>query len=905
MRASLAQREPERISSWEKQDIYNLLRKKRKGQKKYVLHDGPPYANGPIHIGHALNKILKDIIVKFKFLDGFDSPFVVGWDCHGLPVEHQLFKEMKKTKHDVDTFEFRKKAFRYALKFVELQKKEFKRLGIFADWENPYLTLEKEYEHSVMQILKELVTGGYIYRGRKPVNWCSSCETALAEAEVEYRDKVSDSVYLLFKTKKPSCFDGQETYFCIWTTTPWTLVANVAVAVHPDLKYSLVEYQGKQLVIADKIRKGLEEKLGFELKKTKEVLGKELKGLALEHPFLERESSVVLADFISAEEGTGCVHIAPGHGQEDFSLQKKYNLEIIMPVDRKGVFVEPDMFKGKSVLQASSLVLEKLKEKNCLILSEQISHSYPHCWRCKKSLIFRATFQWFFNVDHKDLRQKLIDKLGTVEWIPGSGLERMKAMVALRPDWCLSRQRIWGAPIPAIKCKSCQKVFLNPEVIAKAAEIFQKEGSNSWFLRPLEDFFSKGLACPGCGKDNFLKEFDILDVWFESGVSFRAVLQNRKQLQFPADLYLEGSDQHRGWFQVSLIPSVASKALAPFKSILTHGFVVDGDGKKMSKSQGNVIAPQNISKRYGAEILRLWTAFSDYRQDVKISEDIIKQLADLYRKIRNTIRFILGNIYDFKPEKHPFKFSQLTELDRYMLAKTTLFSQDTISLYRSFSFYKVCQNIFEFCNQDLSSFYLDVLKDRLYTFASDSYFRRSSQFALSKILEVILKLIAPILSFTAEEAYGCWEVKDKEVSIFVSQLEDLEGQKFLDSKLVNKWEKLLSLRQKILKEIEKKRECGLIGSSLEAKVVLGVEKSDLSFCRQNKEILTEILIVSEVVVQEGGRFNVDVEKAAGQKCVRCWNWREDVILEGEFAQICKKCLDALNASQDNLREKKI
>jgi isoleucyl-tRNA synthetase len=896
MRANLAQREPERISSWQDADIYNQLRKQRSGKDKYILHDGPPYANGPIHIGHALNKILKDIIVKFKFLDGFDCPFVVGWDCHGLPVEHQLFKELKQTKHDVDIVEFRKKAHAYAEKFVKLQTEDFKRLGIFADWKNPYLTFNPHYEYSVMKLLEELTQDGYIYRGRKPVNWCPTCETALAEAEVEYKDKKSESIYFLFKAldfeKKIFEAGDKEIYFCVWTTTPWTLVSNVAVAVEPNLKYNLVTLEDKYIIIAQKLQGNLEAKLERKLEVTQTIIGKDLEGINLTHPFIERSSPVVLADFISSEEGTGCVHIAPGHGQEDFSLQKKYNLEIIMPVAEDGRFLEPEEFKGKNIYKANELVLAKLKEKNRLIWHEAITHSYPHCWRCKNPIIFRATYQWFFNVDHNDLRKKLFSKVNEVEWIPASGQERMKSMLQLRPDWCLSRQRLWGAPIPALKCKSCQKVFLDPKVIAKAAQVFKKEGTNAWFLDPEEKFLPDNFSCPECGGSEFTKEFDILDVWFESGASFRAVLEERDQLHCPADLYLEGSDQHRGWFQVSLIPAVASQAIAPFKSILTHGFVVDGEGKKMSKSLGNVIAPQDISKKYGAEILRLWTAFSDYREDIKISEDIIKQLVDLYRKIRNTIRYILGNICDFDPKTNKFEFSQLTELDRYMLSKTVLFFEQTRKLYRSYSFYKVCQSIFNFCNQTLSSFYLDILKDRLYTHAPDSKTRRSAQFVLSKILFILLKLISPILSFTAEEAYGCWQVADKDASIFTSEFQDLSGQGKMDQKILDKWEKLISLRQKVLKEIEKKREDNYIGSSLQAHIVLSVDKKEVKFYQDNKENLTEILIVSEVIIKEG-RFNIEVKKAQGQKCIRCWNWRKDIGSNKEFPQICTRCIKAI------------
>ncbi len=904
MRASLAQREPERIKFWESIDIYTLLREKRKGKEKYVLHIGPPYANGPIHIGHALNKILKDIIIKFKSLSGFDCPFVVGWDCHGLPVEHQLFKELNKSKHQVDTIKFRKKAKNYALKFVRRQTEDFKRLGLFADWENPYLTLDPGYEYSVIKLLEQLNSNGYIYRGRKPVNWCFSCETALAEAEVEYKDKQSDSLYFLFKASNPSDIDsslGKEIYFCVWTTTPWTVVSNVAVALHPQLSYSLVEHKGKLIIVAKKLQKKIEEKLGSKLTVVKTISGKDLEGTKLHHPFIERESPVVLADFVSSEEGTGCVHIAPGHGQEDFSLVKKYGLEVLMPVDQTGKFTEPEKFKGKTTHQASKLVILELEKNGNLILTEKVNHSYPHCWRCKEPVIFRATFQWFFDIDHAELRQKLYAAVKNVRWFPSVGEQRMRAMLESRPDWCLSRQRLWGVPIPAVRCSSCGEVLLSSQVIAKAATIFQKEGTDAWFFASLDRFLPEGFSCSSCKENKFEKEFDILDVWFESGASFKAVLEARSELKFPANLYLEGSDQHRGWFQASLIPAVATEGLAPFSAILTHGFVVDGEGKKMSKSLGNVIAPQDISKKYGSEILRLWAAYSDYRQDVKISEDIIKQLADLYRKIRNTIRFILGNICDFRPQKYQFKTSDLTELDRYMLSKAYLFLEETIELYDSFSFYRVCQNIFHFCNQDLSSFYLDILKDRLYTHSADSQSRRSAQFVLSKILLILLKLAAPIIPFTSEEAYGCWDIEGKDASVFISEIQNLSKGVLVDHQLLAKWEKLTWLRQKVLKEIEEKRENNFIGSSLQAHIILSAKGQDLTFYQDNKQILTEIFIVSGLTLKEGD-FKIEVEKAKGEKCTRCWNWRNDIDKDKNFPQVCLRCVQALKEGE-NEKEK--
>ena len=894
MKANLSALEPKMIEFWQGLDIYSSLRKARAGKEKFILHDGPPYANGLIHIGHALNKILKDIVIKYKVLSGYDCPYIIGWDCHGLPVEHQLFKELKLSKHDVEVVDFRKKAKEYALKFVDLQREDFKRLGLISDWDHPYLTLNSEYEYAVMKLLGYLVSQNYIYRGRKPVNWCGTCETALAEAEVEYDDKESDSIYVLFKVTDPKgIFDKKELSFLVWTTTPWTLISNVAVAVHPHLEYCLAEINNKLVVLSKDLMPSLEEKFGSSFKVLQVFKGAELEGIKLGHPFLERETPVVLADFVSKEEGSGCVHIAPGHGQEDFSLTKKYDLDVIMPVNDKGVFDEPADFKGKNIYKASELVIEKLKANNALVKHQRITHSYPHCWRCKKPIIFRATFQWFINVDRGDLRKKLINETENVSWYPATGKERMKAMLATRPDWCLSRQRLWGVPIPALRCAECGEVVLDSGVVERVADTFNTKGSDSWFKLGIEEFIPKDFSCPKCSKKSFKKEYDILDVWFESGASFLAVVKNNPELKFPADLYLEGSDQHRGWFQVSLIPSVAKEGCAPFKTILTHGFVVDGEGRKMSKSLGNVIAPQEISKRYGAEILRLWAAYTDYSEDVKISDDIIKQLVDMYRKVRNTIRFIMGNISDFDIDKCEISFDQLLDVDKYMAAKAAETFKEVILCYEEFSFYRATQLIFNFCNLDLSSFYLDILKDRLYTFSPNSPERQSAQFVLYHILESLLKLIAPILSFTAEEAYQAWKgLANKKDSIFIATFDKARHNEWIDEELLKKWDKILTLRDKILKEIEKKREEGQVGSSLEAGVVIKCKGQDYSLYKDHKEAFNEIFIVSSVSIEEGD-FQISVNKAPGDKCLRCWNWSTSTGKNNKYPDVCNKCLRAL------------
>ncbi|MCK4917293.1 MAG: isoleucine--tRNA ligase [Candidatus Omnitrophica bacterium] len=901
MKANLQSLEPKILGLWNELNIYHRIREERKNSEKFILHDGPPYANGAIHIGHALNKILKDIVIKYKILKGYDCPYIMGWDCHGLPVEHQLFKKLKLTKHDVEITDFREKAKNYALSFVDSQKEDFKRLGLFTDWDNPYLTVNYNYEEKMLKLLESLVEQGYIYRGRKPVNWCGTCETALAEAEVEYNDKLSNSIYFLFEViNNKNVFSNQNdkiVSFLVWTTTPWTLVSNVAVAVNPEFEYNLVEYNNKLIVLCTDLISFLGKKFETEFKIIKTFTGSDLENIILKHPFLEREAKVVLADYVSKEDGSGCVHIAPGHGVDDYSLTKKYNLDIIMPINDKGLFEEPEEFKGKNIYKANELVIEKLNANGLLVKHEKIKHSYPHCWRCKKPIMFRATFQWFLKVDHKNLRQNILSEIENVNWIPSSGKERMKAMLTTRPDWCLSRQRLWGVPIPAVKCVSCHEVVLDKAIINKTAENFAKNGSGTWFSSDLENFLPNNYKCQKCGQNKFEKEYDILDVWFESGASFMSVVQSNPDLLFPADLYLEGSDQHRGWFQVSLIPSVAKENVAPYKNVLTHGFVVDGDGRKMSKSLGNVMSPQKIINTYGTEILRLWAAYTDYSEDVKISEGIIKQLTDMYRKVRNTIKFIIGNISDYDINKSIVSYENLDEVDKFMASRLAVFLKETTECYNEFSFYKACQKIFNFCNLELSSFYLDILKDRLYTAGANSKERQGSQFVLYHTLKVLLKIIAPILSFTAEEAYQCWEnISDKKDSVFITPIDENFYKKWLDKDLNKRWEKILDLRSKTLKVIEINRENGDIGSSLEAEVILKFNTDDYTFFNEYLSSLKEIFIVSSVIIEKGD-FAIEVKKVQGRKCMRCWNWSKSVGADVEYSEICYKCLTVLKEAK--------
>lgn len=909
MKASLNAREPEILSQWEKLGIYHKVRQISKGKKLFILHDGPPYANGRIHIGHALNKILKDIIVRYKSMRGFDAPYIPGWDCHGLPVEHQLFKDLKKTKDQVDRVEFRKLAYDYAMKYVDVQKEEFKRLGIIGDWENPYLTLDNSYEHAILESFAALVEKGFVYRGLKPVNWCFKCETALAEAEVEYADHESDSVFVKFglkedeKAKRLGIPAGKDSFILIWTTTPWTLIANVAVAVHPDLDYLLLDFDGTTTIIGkDLFNSSLKDKLGITVYKiVSEFKGRNLEGLTYRHPFGLREGQVVLADYVSKEEGTGCVHTAPGHGQEDFMTGLKYNLEVIMPVDERGRFdATAGEFSGEHVFKANEKIISKLQEINRLQFHAKLIHPYPHCWRCKNPIIFRATRQWFLKIDHEGLRKKLLEAIkNDIQWIPSSGQERIASMVENRPDWCLSRQRYWGVPIPAIICKNCQKHILDVRVIRNLANRASDEGTDSWFKTDIKEFLPEGFRC-ACGHHDFEKSTDILDVWFDSGVSHQAVLKGKPGFKLPADLYLEGSDQHRGWFQASLIPSMAIDGNPPFEAVLTHGFVVDGEGRKMSKSLGNVVSPQEITRDYGADILRLWVLSSDYNEDVRISREIVTFIADAYRKIRNTVRFLLGNLNDFEPQLDRLPKEKLLAIDRWAALKLAELIRDVTAGYEEYQFYHVFQKIFSFCNETMSSLYLDILKDRLYTSGKKSTLRRSAQTVLYEILDALTKMLAPVLPFTSEEIYRCMKKDplDSFESIQFSSWPAVSEEFGVSGQEVRDIEQILKLRPAILKALEDQRSEGKIGSPLEAKIALTFKDEKLFgiFAMSHKQ-LPFIFIVSQVEIKKdrslASDFEISILGADGSKCSRCWNYSVDVDSDKEYPGICGRCIEAI------------
>ena len=914
MKAGLAQKEPALLEKWEKEGLYAKILQKFKGKKSFILHDGPPYANGNIHIGHALNKILKDFIVKMKTMQGFDSHYIPGWDCHGLPIEHQLLKDLKKHKSEVDCVDFRKKAHDYAMKYVDIQREQFKRLGVFGDWQNPYLTLAPEYEFRILNSLARLTKDGYVYRGLKPVNWCFSCETALAEAEVEYENHTSPSVYVKFKVNNPQVIsdlpNGKAVYLLIWTTTPWTLLANVAVAVHHTYKYVLVDTGKDILIIESSLSAKVLEKGGVtDYKILKEAKGDEFKGLFYTHPFdIKKDCRVITVDYVTKEDGTGLVHTAPGHGQEDFQAGHANKLEILMPVNSRGVFTdEAKEFAGQHVFKANENIINALRSRGTLLASENITHTYPHCWRCKNPVIFRATHQWFLKIDHKDLRGKLKEVIKhQVEWIPEAGIERILGMIVGRPDWCLSRQRYWGVPIPAIICKNCSKENLFPEVIERFAGIVKKEGSDAWFEKDLNEILPANFQCPDCGGKEFSKSSDILDVWFDSGVSHQAVIKPMLSKEIPVEMYLEGSDQHRGWFQSSLIPAVAMEGKAPYKSVLTHGFVMDGQGRKMSKSLGNVISPLDVIKNSGAEILRLWVASSDYNEDIRISKEILDRLVDAYRKIRNTFRYLLGNLSDFDPNQDLVVYEKLPEVDQWALSKLSSTIKETTEAYNQYQFGKVYKSIYSFCNEALSSFYLDILKDRLYTFTSKSVERRSAQTVLYHILNYFVRVLAPVLTFTADEIFAAMpkEKSFQDVSS-IHLLEWLEiPRAWSNPDIDEKFQSLIQLRPFVLKALEEKRRLGEIGGSLEAKVILQVaSERDFQYLQKLKSDLSAIFIVSQVelnkvaAVKQGisetlfPQVHIIIEKAEGQKCGRCWNYKTSVGKSNEYPELCDRCRD--------------
>ncbi len=912
MKANLSKREPEILARWEEMGIYQKLREQSKGSPPYILHDGPPYANGHIHLGTALNKILKDMIVRSRQMSGFDAPYVPGWDCHGLPIEHQVDKELGPRKKTMTKVEIRRHCRRYAEKFIDIQRDEFKRLGGLGDWENPYLTMSYDYEATIARELGRFFANGGVIRSKKPIYWCPSCRTALAEAEVEYHDHTSPSIYVKFpltdesRAKIPS-LAGEQVSILIWTTTPWTLPANLAITLHPDFSYVAVKTGGETWILAEGLLEKCLQTFGVEDHQVvARFTGPELAGLKCRHPFLDRDSLVVLGRHVTLEAGTGCVHTAPGHGREDYDMALQYGLDVYSPVDDDGRFVsDMPFFAGQFVFDANKAVNAKLRELGKLVHEAALSHSYPHCWRCKKPVIFRATEQWFISMEENDLRRRALEWIDRVEWIPNWGRERIHNMVAHRPDWCISRQRSWGVPITVFTCEDCGELLAGPEIFEHVTALFEKEGADCWFSLDPAELMPEGTRCARCNGSRFKKETDILDVWFDSGASYAAVLERRSDLNAPADLYLEGSDQHRGWFHSSLLEAVGTRNTAPYKSVLTHGFVVDGQGYKMSKSLGNVIAPGEIIQQYGAEILRLWVAAEDYRDDIRISQDILKRLSEAYRRIRNTCRFLLGNLHDFDPAADRVPYDRMDELDRFALHQLQGLIGRVREAYDRFEFHRVYHALHNYCVVDLSAFYLDILKDRLYTTAPASPKRRSAQTALHEILTSLLELMAPVLCFTADEAWGYLPQGAGE-TVHLQSFPQVDSAR-VDASLEERWQAILNLRTDVQRALEGARQAKVIGHPLDARVALVLPEPLGETLAGQEELLRSVFIVSEVSLVEEKDIEeavegvetpglrIRVEPAVGLKCERCWVRAQSV---GQFADhptICHRCYPELPA----------
>ena len=902
MRAGLPQREPEMIKKWQDEELYQKLMEKNKDLPLYVLHDGPPYANGDIHMGTALNKVLKDIIVKYKNMSGFKAPYVPGWDTHGLPIE---LKAMKKVgvENIHSAIELRKVCQEFAEYYVDVQRREFMRLGSIGDYFRPYLTFQHKHEAEQIRVFGEMAKKDFIYKGLKPVYWCPECETALAEAEIEYEEDTCHSIYVKFKVdddqgKLDSLgVELDKTYFVIWTTTTWTLPGNLAICLGPEYEYVAVKANGEYYIMAKELVESAMKAAGIEEYSISEtsVKGTDLEYIVYKHPFLDRTGLVIVGDHVTLESGTGCVHTAPGHGVEDYEVCVNHypDIPILVPVDGKGVLTaEAGEFKGLTTNDANKAILAKLTELNALFAVEKIIHQYPHCWRCKSPIIFRATEQWFCSVD--GFKEDACKAIEGVQWIPEWGGDRIKGMVTDRSDWCISRQRTWGVPIPIFYCKDCGKVIINETTIEAVASLFEKEGSDAWFKYTANEILPEGYKCEDCGCTEFEKDHNIMDVWFDSGVSHAAVCDEEHGLKWPADLYLEGADQYRGWFQSSLLTSVAAKGGAPYNAVCTHGWVVDGEGKAMHKSLGNGVSPDEVTEKYGADILRTWVASSDYHADIRISGDILKQLSDVYRKIRNTARFILSNLNDFDPDKDSVPVEKLDGIDKWALAKMDELLEKCKSAYDKFDFHIVYSSIRDFCTTDLSNFYLDILKDRLYVEKFDSESRRAAQTVIYNILRGMTLCLAPILSFTAEEIWGYLprSAKDDAGSVFFNQIPEKSGIS-ADEEFMAKWEKIDELRDIVNKALEEARAQKLIGKSLEAKVTLNCGRDWYDFAKSAEGDLVSAFIVSavEIGTSEFDGVDVKVEVAPGEKCERCWTHSHTVGQNAEHPTLCARCAE--------------
>jgi isoleucyl-tRNA synthetase len=942
MKANLPQTEPARLEDWTRKDIYGQIRAARAGAPKYILHDGPPYANGPIHLGHALNKSLKDFVVKSKTMAGFDAPFVPGWDCHGLPIEIKVDEKLGRKKLEMDPVAVRRACREYAQKYVDLQKSQFERIAVFGRWDDPYLTMSKQYESKIVETFYEFFEKDFVYKGLKPVYWCIHDRTALAEAEVEYEMHTSPSVYVRYALTSPAAaldekLAGKKTFAIIWTTTPWTLPASLAIAFHPEFEYVALEnVDGNVYIVAETLAESV--KAATRLEAATEIA--RFKGAALErttfqHPFLDRSILGVNAEYVTADQGTGAVHTAPAHGADDFYTGARYGLDQTCNVDDAGHIRngQPE-YDGLTVFKANAPIIELLKTRGALMGSNDIYHSYPHCWRCHNPIIFRATEQWFIGMEtpmrkadgaETTFRRLALDAIKQVQWDPSWGEERISNMIATRPDWCISRQRIWGVPIAVFLCQKCHKPLKDPAVNRSIVELFAKESADAWYIHDAASLLPAGLACPACGSADFRKEMDIVDVWFESGASWHAVLDAEPDLHWPADLYLEGGDQHRGWFHSSLLTSVAIRGAAPYKMVATSGWTLDEQGRAFSKSLGNGVDPVDVAKRLGGEIVRLWVASVDFREDVAASETLMQRVADNYRKLRNTFRFLLGNLHGFEPREHAVGWAQLQPIDQYMLVRTKDLTEKVTKWYQKFEFHRVYQAVNEFCVVELSALYLEALKDRMYTFAPTDPARRSAQTVFWTIAEALVRLIAPILSFTAEEIWGHLPgTSERESSVHLAHFLKPDVLVSEDTtQLAADWDQLLALRQLVLGKIEEARAAKLIGKSLEAKVRISVRLKDdylVNVLGRFERCLKELFNVSQVeiyhtfeerdhgwamlqMVQSATpikeklslAYRVEIEAADGIKCERCWNYRTDVGKDARWATVCERCAIALDA----------
>ncbi len=905
MRGNLPEKEPAVLEKFENNEVYKKMLEKNRGNKTFMLHDGPPYANGNIHLGHAFNKILKDIILKYKNMSGFYAPYIPGWDTHGLPIEKKVEQTLNISKDLVGVPEFRKKCKEYALEQVAIQEKGFKRLGVLGDFENKYVTLDPDFEVEQIKVFADMYKKGYIYRDLKPVYWCEDCRTALAEAEIEYQDDKATSIFVKFKMNEDNgvfkdTVDTSKLYFVIWTTTPWTMPGNQAVTVNPELDYAIVKVNDEYLVIAaelvEKVMKEAEIEEYTVLDKT--FKGEEFEGMLLSHPMLNKLSYVILGSdndlIVTLDAGTGLVHTAPGHGHEDYLACKRYkNIEVICPVDEKGYMTsEAGELEGLKYTEANKKVIEVLNENGALLASKELVHPYPHCWRCHKPVIYRATTQWFASVDK--FREEALNAIKTVKWYPKWGEERMYNMLKDRADWCISRQRVWGVPIPIFYCEDCGKEYINDDTIERLNKIFKVEGTNAWYEKnPSELLQGLEFKCE-CGCTKLVKEKDIMDVWFDSGSSHFAVLNTEKYgLSWPADLYLEGNDQYRGWFQSSLLTSVAVNGVAPYKENVTHGFLIDEDKRKMSKSLGNGVDPLTVCNTFGADILRLWTVSSDYHADVKVSNDIIKGVAEIYKKIRNTARFMLGNMADFNPNTEYVEYSMRDEIDKYIMYRLNVLVTEAIKAYDEYDFHTVFNNIHRFCTLDLSSRYLDVVKDRLYTLSAKDTLRQSIQSTMYDVLKTMITLLAPILTFTAEEIYSYMNLKDEDKKDSVLLLNmPVANSEYMNDEIKTKWDEIYSLRDEVQVEIEKARNEKIVGHPLDAMVTIYETGSKLERLTSLVDALEMVFIVSKVQIKDG-EHKIEVMKAPGAKCERCWKYNEHIGEDDTYNTICPKCIDAI------------